>query len=365
MYKKTTSIALVVIFLTTSCSPSNGSHFDESSTIGWEDLQIAPKTNEDLCADIPLEELNWETLKKDFAYGLFGGIFPSDLSNLYKLSDGTLWVQANEQVLLKWRFWYPPNNERPANLRLFILLDEHQLANALPEPGSYNDMNLQQGDDKALNVTLPRLEPGVHDIIAIGVPYPQDYPDETGIVRLVSWRITLIAKPFSSPFRKIYFRSLPAEGSILKNDPLIPLSLTRRKDGLDVWNWPNAWLDTNVNNDLEFFTLAGYNHVENLDAPPLDELKASFFALLMFVDYQQIEVADNQMALYGKVDKDTAYTRIPIHLSDLPFGKHVVLMLRIDTPGVPMCVLKGNPKERILPNSLYGSLVGINVLPPK
>lgn len=365
MYTKTICIALLIIFLVTSCSPDKSLHSENSSLISWEDLQISSRTIENLCSDISVEDLNWENLKRDFAEGLLGGIFPYALADLDKLSDGTLWVEANEQILLKWRFWYPPNNERPANLRLFILLDEQQLNNALPEPGVYNDIDLQKGDDIALTVTLPHLEPGVHDIIAIGIPYPEDYPNENGIVRLVSWRITLIAKPFSSPFRNIAFQSLPAEGSIRKNDPLIPLSLTLQKDGVDVWNWPSAWLDTKLNNSIGFFTLAGHTQVENLDAPPLDELKASFFSLLVFIDYQQIEVAANQMALYGKVDKDTAYTRIPIQLDPLPIGKHVALVLRIDTPGVPMCVLKGDPKGRILPNSIYGSLVGINVLPTK
>ena len=365
MSKKTIYIALAVIFLATSCSPNNGSRSVESSTISWEDLQITPKSNENLCSDIPPEDLNWENSKRDFTSGLFGGIYPDDLSNLDKLSDSTLWVKANEHILMKWRFWYPPNNEQPANLRLFILLDEHQLENALPEPGAYNDINLQKGDDISLNVTLPPLAPGVHDIIAIGVPYPQEYPNEHGVVRLVSWRITLIAKPLSSPFRNISFQSLPAEGSIQKNDPLIPLTLTLKKDGLDVWNWPNPWLDTNTNSSIEFFALAGHNYVENLDAPPLDELKASFFSLLILVDYQQIEIADNQMELYGKVDKDTAYSRIPIKLEHLSIGKHTVLILRIDTPGVPMCVLMGDRKGRILPNSIYGSLVGTNVLPLK
>ena len=83
------------------------------------------------------------------------------------------------------------------------------------------------------------------------------------------------------------------------------------------------------------------------------------------MDYQQIEIAPHQMVIYGKVNKDTAYTRIPIKVNPLSSGKHEMLALRIDSPGVPICILKGNPEGRILPNSIYGKLVGINVLPPK
>ena len=95
----------------------------------------------------------------------------------------------------------------------------------------------------------------------------------------------------------------------------------------------------------------------------MDELEKSFFSLLLFVDYQQVEVAPGQMALYGRVDKDTAYARIPLELPPLAEGKHHLLVLGIDTPGVPVCILKGDPKGRILPNSIYGKLVGINVVP--
>jgi hypothetical protein len=106
-----------------------------------------------------------------FSYGLFGGIYPEDTSNLQKLADGTLWVNANTPLSFKLRLWYPPGNDQAANLRFFVLLDEHQLDNALPEPGSYNDINLESGDDIALNLTLPPLESGIHDLIGIAIPY--------------------------------------------------------------------------------------------------------------------------------------------------------------------------------------------------
>lgn len=230
---------LALILFTTSCSSESEPDSQEPSVIGWDDLQVTPKTNNNLCTDIPPEELMWERLKQDFTSGLFGGIYPEDTSNLDKLADATLWVTANEQQSLRWRFWYPEGNDRSANLRLFVLLDEHQLNSVFPEPGFYNDINLERGDDIALNITIPPLEPGVHDLIAIGLPYSQDYPNEYGIVRLVSWRITLIVEPLPSPFRKLRFDSLSREGSVKKNDPLIPLTLTLKKDGLDVWNWPS------------------------------------------------------------------------------------------------------------------------------
>jgi hypothetical protein len=355
---------LVFCLFVTSCSPQLNTQ--ELSVIDWKDLQIAPKIGGDLCAEISPQELDTgEGIRQDFTYGLAVGFLPNDLSTPHKIAYDTYWVNANEQLLFNWIFWYPEGNKEPANLRLFVLLDEHQLNNALPQPGIYNDINLEKGDDKSVKVTIPPLSAGIHDVIVVGVPYPQNDPDEYGSVILVYRQITLIAEPASSPFRKIDFISLPAEGSMKRNDPAMALELTLKGDGIDVWNWPNPWLDIKSETPTIFFALAGYEDVLNLDAPPMEELEESFFSILLFTDYQQVEIAPSQVALYGKVTKDTAYTRVPLVIPPLPEGKHHILVLRIDTPGVPMCVLKGDPKGRILPNSIYGKLVGIDVPPPK
>lgn len=365
MYSRIARAIIGCSLLAISCSPQTAQNSQEPSLIAWENLQVTPKANDNLCTELTPEESEWERSKQDFTYGLLGDLRPEPTSNIHKLADRTAWVNSNEQQSLIWKLWYPEGNDRPANLRLFILLDEHQLNNALPQTGAFNDINLEKGDDISLKVMIPPLDIGVHDIIAIGIPYLEEYPNEYGIVTLVYWRITLISGPASSPFRQIDFVPLPAEGSMRKNDPAMALELTLKNNGIDVWNWPNPWLDINKNTPTTFFALAGHEDVTNLDAPPIDELETSFFSLLLFMDYEQINIAPNQIASYNSVDKDTAYTRIPIEIEPLPQGKHHILVLRIDSPGVPMCVLKGDPIGRILPNSVYGKLVGINVLPPK
>jgi len=357
-------IAPGLILLVTSCMPNPVQVIQAPSLIGWEDLQVASESINDLCPAITPEEIDtWENVKNDFTYGLAGGFLPQDLSVPLKIAHETYWINPNEQLLFDWLFWYPQGNEEPATLRLFVLLDELQLDNALPKSGIYNDINLEKGDDKSIKVTIPPLSVGVHDLIVVGIPYPENEPDEYGSVIVIYRRITLIAVPAPSPFRKIEFTSLLAEGSVKRNDPAMSLELTLKKDGIEAWNWPNPWLDVNENTTVNFFALAGHQDVINADAPNLDELKTSFSSLLLFVDYQQIEIAPDQIAIYGRADKDTAYARIPITIPPLPSGKHHALVLQIDTPGVPMCVLWNNPDGRILPNSVYGKLVGLNVLP--
>jgi len=337
----------------------------EPAVINWNDLLLKPKTDNDLCKLMQPKEIDdWENIKRDFTTGLVVGFLPEHLSLPRRIAHETYWVNSKVQLSFNWLFWYPEGNETPATLRLFVLMDEHQLDNALPESGFYNDINLKPGDDISIKVRIPPLDPGVHDVIVIGIPYPENSPDLYGSIVVTSRRVTLIAEPTTSPFREIGFTPLPAEGSIRKGDPSMSLELTLKNDGIDVWNWPDPWLHVRTNRSTPFYALTGHEDVTNLDAPSMAPLNESFFTVLLFVDYQQIETVAGQMAFYGRVNSNTAFARIPLEIPPLPEGKHHILVLRIDTPGVPMCILRGAPTERILPNSIYGKLVGIEVLPP-
>lgn len=354
------SLALLIA----SCSLQQDTQNQQSRQISWGDLQITPRSGNNWCAEIRPEEIDdWENIKEDFTQGLAVGFVPEKLSIAYKMGYETYWVNPGNDLSFNWLFWYPHENQEPATLRLFLLLDEHQLINALPQPGAYNDIVMEGGDDVLVNVKIPPLSSGIHDLIAIGVPYPQNDPDVYGITIVVYRRVTLIVEPTSDPFRSLDFKLLPAEGLIKRNDPALALELTLQDGGINVWNWPNSWLDVKPNAPIDFFALMGHLDVVNADAPDLEDLKASFSALLLFKDYQQIEVAPSKTAIYSRTDSDTAYSRIPISIPPLGIGKHSLLALRIDTPGVPMCILQGDPRNRILPNGVHGKLVGINVAP--
>lgn len=363
-----TCILLVGSLLLSNCLSQNEHIAQEPVTIGWANLQIAPKTNNNFCTELSFDDLDpaGEQVKRDFTHGLAVGFIPNDSSTANKISLETYWVSVNKQLTFNLLFWYPKGNEGTLSLRLFTLLDEQPLTDALPQPGSYNDLHLNRGDYITIQVTIPPLDSGIHDVIVVAVASPENDPDVYGIVDLIYKRITLIAEPAPTPpFRNIDFTTLPAEGSNKQDDPAMTLELTLEKDGIDVWNWPQPWLDIRENTPLTFYALGGHQDVTNLDAPDLEPLQSSFSTLLLFVDYQQVEIAPGQTALYANMDSDTAYARIPITLNPLPAGKHHILVLRIDTPGVPMCILRGDTHSRILPNSVYGKLVGLNVLPEK
>lgn len=368
--KATNSFLILILFFSSCSSKTESFRYD---SVNWQNLQLTAKPVDDLCPEISPQQLDLtgEEVKHDFSYGLAQALYPKDLANVHKIAGGTYWVGAGDQLNVNWLFWYPKGNKEPIDLRLFVLFNEQQLTNALPQPGRYNDLHLERGEQiTTIPIRLPFLAPGVHTIVAIAISSPQNDPDEYGTVDVISSRMTLIAEPSPSPFRDIDFVYLPAEGSIKNGDPGMAIELTltdeeERKNGIRVWNWPEPRLSLQPGVPARFYALAGYEDVKNLDVPSLEPLKKSFFALLLFVDYQQIEIIPNQKVLYGVVDMDNAYARIPIELPLLAEGKHQILALRIDTPGVPYCLLRSPSQDRILPFGIYGRLVGINVLSPE
>lgn len=362
-YNITLKSILICVFFLISCSPMIKRDVHPLSEINWGNLQVTPPSNGTLC--VAAENLSWDQAKQEFTYGLLGSIYSNDISETREIGNGTFSTDADKPLNFSLQLWYPDGNDRPISMRMFAMLDEKQLNDIFVHGEPQYDIILDRGSETSIPLKVPPLSAGVHDLIVVAVPYPEDYPIPEGIVNLIYWRITIIADSWTSPFRGVSFVSLPADGALSKKDPLLYLELILKKDELVVWNWPNPWLDVHAGEPVDFYALAGHQYVNNLDAPPLDELKESFFSLLFFVDFQQIEVMSDQLAIYGNVDKDTAYTRIPVRIGPLSEGKHQLLALRIDSPGVPMCILKGDPRGRILPFSVYGKLVGINVLPLK
>jgi hypothetical protein len=359
-------IYAIVMLVLASCSAQRRLPSQEGLTVDWEKLQITPMPDDELCTEILPEDLDYtgEEIKRDFSYGVMQGLFPEGIFRPYKIAGGTYWIDANAPLTLNWIFVYPAGNTGPLDLRIFVLRDEAQLTNALPQPGSYNDLHLEKGDTVTIKVKIPPLPAGVHEVHAVALPLPQNDPDEYGTVDVMSKRMTLIAEPASAPFRNIDFAYLPADGSIERGDPGLSIEVMLREDSLHIWNWPDPWLNVKAGTPNRFYALAGHEDVINVDAPSLPPLEKSFFALLFFIDYQQVEMAPGQSVLYGAVEKDNAYSRISVEIPPLPEGKHHLLVLRINTPGVPYCLLKADSLGRFLPFDTYGRLVGINVLPP-
>lgn len=362
MYKKVINILTSIVIISTILGCQSQKIEGTSSNIDWDNLQITPQAENSLCWDLSLIEKlpAWEEMKHSFQSGLLMGISQEDILGAKEIGYQTYTIEPNQPTQVKLRLWYPEQNESPARIVFFALLDERQLE-VFPSDQYYDDITIPIGNEITLTLHIPPLAEGIHDLIIIGIPHADNYPIPEGVVRVLSHRITLIAGTPSIPFRQINFSALFPDGLFSSGDPKISISLTLKNDSIKAWNSPEQWFNTPLDDPFSFFILAGHEDVTNLDAPHIEKLDESFLALLLFVDYKQIEIGQNQISIYGKVNKNTAYARIPVEIILPSSGKHQILALRVNFPGVPMCILRPPPNGRILPFDITGILVGVDV----
>ncbi len=346
------------IVLSVGCSTTKSTN-NHSSLISWGDLQVTPTdNNETLCWDVSLfDKPTWEQVKKDFSTGLVIGL---NMPDAKEIGYQTYEIMSELPMEAEINIWYGGANSRPAEIRFFVVLDERQ-ADVFTSSQYYDDIVILPGSEVTIPIRIPYLSSGIHDLIVIGIPYLNEYPNPEGMVRVLSHRVTLVVPPIKlkSPFRQIDFANMSAKGLISRGDPKIPLMLSLSDNELKVWDWPNEWLSTETGT-IDFFILSGYESVTNLDAPYLLETENSFFALILFVDYQQVEIEYDKLVVYGKVSSDTAYATIQARVK-IQEGKHHILAIKINNPGIPMCILYGPPNGRILPNNVNGVLHGVDV----
>lgn len=330
---------------------------DLSSPITWSDLQVTPSVNGTLCWDVSLlgGKPTWEQVKRDFGTGL---VMKLDILDAKEIGYQTYEIPSGLPLEAELYVWYGAENSKYADVRFLVLLDEQQL-DAFTSNRYYRDVTISPGSEITISIKIPPVSLGVHDLVIIGIPFLNEYPNPEGIVRILSYRITLVVPPITFPFRQIDFVNMPAKGLLSRGEPKIPLMLSLSDRELKVWDWPHEWLSTKTST-LDFFVLSGYENVTNLDAPYLSEPESSFFALTFFVDYQQVDVESGNRAIYGKVSNDTAYTTIQAKMN-LQQGKHHILVVKINSPGIPMCVLYGPPSGRILPFDVIATLHGADV----
>lgn len=330
---------------------------DLSSPITWSDLQVTPSVNGTLCWDVSLlgGKPTWEQVKRDFGTGL---VMKLDILDAKEIGYQTYEIPSGLPLETELYVWYGAENSKYADVRFLVLLDEQQL-DAFTSNRYYRDVTISPGSEITISIKIPPVSLGVHDLVIIGIPFLNEYPNPEGIVRILSYRITLVVPPITFPFRQIDFVNMPAKGLLSRGEPKIPLMLSLSDRELKVWDWPHEWLSTKTST-LDFFVLSGYENVTNLDAPYLSEPESSFFALTFFVDYQQVDVESGNRAIYGKVSNDTAYTTIQAKMN-LQQGKHHILVVKINSPGIPMCVLYGPPSGRILPFDVIATLHGADV----
>ncbi len=337
----------------------------------YEILKITPRPDNRLCWDPQAEGYlggSWEDQKANVPVtsGMGGGMGEGDIADSILKGWSTFEVNPDVPLTGTFHWLYPqtPQNTLPVPTRFIVILDEQQLSGAIEgTSGPYYDVTLQPGDEITLTLKLPPLAPGVHDLVVLNLI--QQEPDPNKTVKAAPNRYTLLAGSTPEIIPRT-FQPLQKQGSLAKDDPhiLLELSLTGEYP-FTVWNWPEPYLPVSVSEKLSFFIFTAYTSSIfdiNTAAHPATPEEVPF-ALLTLLDGEQIDFAPEIPVFYGSVSKDTAYTAIPASLG--PFdeaGQHELLVLRINYPGLPMCLLHGPSDGYGFDHFLRAQRVGIEVI---
>jgi hypothetical protein len=337
----------------------------------YQILQITPRPDQQLCWD-PITEgyinLSWKEQKENIPIdsGIGGGMGEGDLSGSAYIGWSTFEVEPEVPIKGHYHLLYPKTSQNtlPITLRYMLILDEVQLIGAINDStGPYQDVTLQPGDEITLTLKIPALSPGIHDFVILGLGGVQNEPDPYGQINFASNRYTLFAGNTTEVFPRT-FQTLPKQGSLAKNDPLLSLELSLAGEyPFTVWHWPETYFQVSEAEPVNYYVFTSYSIVEDSSSPNAPIPEEVPFALVTFLDYQQVDFAPEQPVFYGSVLEDTAFTSINAHTEPISeLGKHDWLVLQINYPGLPMCILQGPSDGYIFDHFLKAKRVGIEVI---
>lgn len=312
------------------------------------DLTITPPPNQRLCWDYSLVEPPTETFEQFIAsigqgQGVYTNFAPTG-ANIRYLGDMTYGVEVGQPTELIFQLF--THEVEPKPIRYLLFHNESLLT--LPVNGqlqSMIDVRLAPNEIQTYVLTLPELEAGIHDIVLIGIQDFDQPPQATGTMSVFSFRRTLIAgdeKGLSYEDDGINYSVLEAEEKIKSLDVSILLGLTLSNDTTIQWSYPQPKASFTPDKPITINVLAGYSAASFDASLGLKPLRSSRFALIALLDYQQVPLGSDTNVFYGEVPENTHFARIPITLANPnQMGEHDLVIVRINYPRVPICVLSG------------------------
>jgi hypothetical protein len=335
-----------------------GSNFQETVDIS----QVTPLPDGQLCWDQTQahDALSWEELVANppFDSGLGFGVGKDDIPNATMIGSQTFQLAPDTPHNINFRLFYPhtEKNNEPITLHFIIIVNETQLLDAIDE--KERSTTLQPGDEAVLDIKLPPLTAGYHEIVILGVLDSKDLSHNIERAAPVVYRASLVteAQPNRSP---LSYTKLSATVSRGPNGSMYELLLSL-EPSTAVWDYP---IPVSSEEHLNFYINAGYTYILNTNAPDLSEPSEARFALLLFLNHKQINVSPDAEVIYGTVANDTAYARIPVVLTaPKEPGRYDILAVRINNPRVPYCILVGPPDGYIFPFEVRVESAAIDVI---
>lgn len=332
-------------------------------------IPVSLPSNNSVCWDRDTIERPQETFEEFIAdVGIDGGFYTDfHISEAQStlIGDKTYLVRTGEPIDVTLQQYSAEEASHPT--RYLVLLDEQPispLVNGEETERTFFDVTLTSDTIESFNITLPALEAGTHELVLVGIRDWETPPANTGTISLLGYRLTLIAGEPSS-FDALTYDLLPTVGTDANGDYLQLLSLTVG-EGTVQWSFPEPAVTLRSGEEFQFNVLTGYTQPSLSENSTLPLPVVSRFALLTFLDYEQVPVREEQNVLYGELELGTAYTRIPIVMGDIDPGEHDILVVKIDNPRIPLCLLpsQGVPDSYAFSRDIVHNRARLEVVSP-
>lgn len=311
-----------------------------SITFSGNSLTTVPASYEELCSDYDAVETYEQETFEEFIKNTGNNL---DLENRYyfavtpfangnkarMLGTQTFTVPEKSHVTIEIKMYTDSLSE--TQIRYLALLNEQPLILDKDFSQYSTVFTLVRGEISTLTLSLPMLEEGVNDFVFLAIPNINEPLPSTGSPIAHAIRMSLLVG--DDAIRKtqnINYELLTPTAHKSPDNPTLILGMTL-DNSLKQWNYPNPTHVIENDEALIFNVLTG--------AP--DDITHNYrFALIGFVDYKPILMNATLPVLYGQVSPDTAFTRISIKSDvELESGIYDVMMIRINDPRIPSCVL--------------------------
>jgi len=317
-----------------------------------------PQPNESLCQIdfLTSDNLSWVDIfgNPPTTTGLGYGMMAGDLSGATTIGFNTYQIIPDTPTRGTFHLFYLPGNTDAIDLRYFVILNEQQIPAFEIDQDVYYDITLQPGEQTSIDLYLPPLSESIHDLIVLGIAQQKLNP--SGDVIPLVYRVTLVAGD-NPPLAEQEYQLLEPDARKSADQGFFNLSLHSDRSQ-ELWVSPEIY--KNVQNTLDFYASVGYMESKERLAERDISPQLSPFAILAFLDSQQIAIASESNAFYGAVTPDTLYSFIPISIkTSYNEGRRDLLVLRVNYPRIPMCWLRGEQEGYQFDNGVYARRVGV------
>lgn len=284
-------------------------------------------------------------------HGFSAGLNPRHMN---PAGTDTYALQPNIPYMMDFFVYYIQGAET-LDLRYMALLNEQQIDISEDERTLYQTLTLAPQTAGSLSFTLSPLAPGIYDLVVLGIAINVDNLDiaeNSNLAVSAGRRISLVVgdEPSAAvtprPFTPVV-NYVEAEMPRILGGDTYNISLHRDEEET-VWSYrypsqpvsPGATFDTRVRigwQPSKPFTEQG--------ADPASFTESTEVALVTIRNYEQVAFDSETFVRYIELPPDVLYTDIPVTLTARQIdADEDIMVVRIDNPGVPRCVLAPAPE---------------------